>query len=55
MNRKPLKAWEIEKGVIIKTKKRAGFFTEKQFRLLIKTNHIKVKTNKGLEYIQNTY
>ena len=47
-----LKEWELEKGVEIKTNKRQSKYTEKQLKQLIKSNPITVKTDKGLEYIQ---
>ena len=52
MNRKSLNEWELEKGIQIKTNKRLGKYTEKQLKNMIKTNQIVVKTNKGLEYLQ---
>jgi len=52
MNRKSLNEWELEKGLKVKTKKRDTTYTEKQLKTLIKTTQIRVKTDKGLEYIQ---
>ncbi len=52
MNKRILKEWEFEKGIKVKIKKRTGKYTEKQFKKLIKTNYITVKTEKGLEYLQ---
>lgn len=52
MNRKSLNEWELEKGIKVKTKKRTIKYTEKQLKKIIKTNQIKVKTEKGLEYIE---
>lgn len=52
MNKKILKEWEFEKGIKVKTKKRIEKYTEKQFKSLLKTNQITVKTEKGLEYLQ---
>ncbi len=52
MNRKPLKDWELEKGIKIRTNKKAETYTEKQFKNLINTNYIVTKTKKGLEYLE---
>lgn len=52
MNRKTLNEWELEKGIEVKTKKRTLKYTEKQLKKLINTNQIVVKTEKGLEYLQ---
>lgn len=52
MNRKPLHEWELEKGLKIKTKKRKIKYTEKDFKKAIKLNYITVKTEKGLDYLQ---
>ncbi len=52
MNRKTLNEWEFEKGIIVKTKKKTEKYTEKQFKKLISTTQIVVKTEKGLEYLQ---
>lgn len=48
-----LKHWELEKGIKVKPRKRTGVYTEKQFKNLIKTSNIIVKTEKGLEYLKS--
>ena len=53
MNRKTLKDWEMEKGIRIKTKKKTGSYTEKQFKKMINSGYIIIKTEKGLEYLEN--
>lgn len=53
MNRKTLKEWELEKGVRVKSNKKPGKYTEKQLKRLIKSNYIIIKTEKGLEYLEN--
>lgn len=50
MNRKTLKDWELEKGIIVKEKDKSKKYNEKQYKNLIKTNYIVIKTNKGLAY-----
>lgn len=53
MNTKTIKDWELEKGIEIKDKsiKRERKCKEKYFKKLIKTSYISVKTEKGLEYL----
>lgn len=52
-NRKSLKDWEMEKGVIIRNRKyNQDELTEKQYKNLVKTKNIKVKTEKGLQYLE---
>ena len=52
-NRKNLKDWEMDKGVIIRNRKyNQDELTEKQYKNLIKTKNIKVKTEKGLQYLE---
>ena len=53
MNRKTLKQWELEKGIKLKTNKKMDTYTEKQLKRLIKSNHVIIKTEKGLEYLAN--
>lgn len=57
MNKKQLKDWEIEKGIIIKPKvnrlkNKAIKYSESGYRELIKTNSIKIATEKGIEYLE---
>lgn len=52
MNRKPLKVLELEKGIEIKNNKKDVLYTEKQFKALVRTSYIKIKTDKGLEYFK---
>lgn len=52
-NRKSLKDWEMEKGVIIRNRKyNQDELTEKQYKNLVKTKNIKIKTEKGLQYLE---
>lgn len=58
MNKKQLKDWELEKGIILKPKQkslrnRTTLYSESGFIKLIKTNTIKVQTEKGIEYLEN--
>ena len=48
MNRKPVKDWELEKGVILKENRNNNKITEKQFKKRIKNEYIKCKIEKGL-------
>ena len=48
MNRKPIKDWELEKGVILRKNKNNNKITEKQFQNRIKTEYVKCKTLKGM-------
>ena len=51
-NRKPLKDWEDEKGIIFRKRKRkVNNITEKQYKQFIKTEYIICKTEKGAEYL----
>lgn len=50
--KKTLKDFELEKGIIVKTKHKSKTYTEKQYKKLIKSNYIVTKTEKGLEYIK---
>lgn len=52
MNRKTIAEWELEKGVQLRTKKIGEKYTEKEFQKLICTKPIKVKTEKGLHYLE---
>lgn len=51
--RKMLKEWETETGVILRNNRNCGMLTEKQFQRRIKTEYIKCKTAKGLAYLSN--
>lgn len=51
MNRKTIKEWETEKGVILKENRNNNKITEKQFQRKIKSEYIKCKTDKGLLYM----
>lgn len=51
MNRKPVKDWELEKGLILRENKKNNKITEKQFQRRIKREYIKCKTTKGLLYM----
>ena len=51
MNRKTVKEWEIEKGIVLRENKVNNKITEKQFQKKIKSEYIKCKTEKGLLYI----
>lgn len=43
----------MDKGVIIRNRKYNQYeLTEKQYKNLIKTKNIKVKTEKGLQYLE---
>ena len=53
MNKKALKDWELELGIKIKDKKRNDRYSEKQFKKIINSNYITIKTEKGLEYLKN--
>lgn len=49
--RKTLKDWELEKGIIVKTKNKCKICNERQYKKLIRRNYIVTKTEKGLEYL----
>lgn len=51
MNRKTIKDWELEKGVILRENKGNNKITEKQYQRRIKSEYIKCKTEKGLLYM----
>lgn len=51
MNRKPIKDWELEKGVTLMENKNNNKITEKQFQKRIKHEYIKCKTLKGMIYM----
>ena len=51
MNRKIVKEWEIEKGIVLRENKANNKITEKQFQKKIKSEYIKCKTEKGLLYM----
>lgn len=54
---KMLNEWEFEKGIEIKAKNKGKIskkaITEGRFKRLIGSNYIAVKTEKGLEYLEN--
>ena len=51
-NRKSLKEWEDEKGVILRKRKRKiNNITERQYKHFIRTEYIICKTEKGAEYL----
>lgn len=52
-DRKTLKEWETETGIILKENRNCGMLTEKQFKRRIKHEYIKCKTGKGLTYLSN--
>ncbi len=55
MKGRPLKDWEIEKGIKIKPRKKSlrnKLYNKNGFKKLIRTNEIKIATNKGLEYLE---
>ena len=51
--RKLLKEWETETGVILRENRQCGKMTEKQFKRRIKHEYIKCKTARGLAYLSN--
>ena len=51
--RKTLKEWETETGVILRENRQCGKMTEKQFKRRIKHEYIKCKTARGLAYLSN--
>ena len=51
MNRKPIKDWELEKGVTLRENKNNNIITEKQFQRRIKKEYVKCKTLKGMIYM----
>lgn len=51
MNRKIIKDWELEKGVVLRENKNNDKITEKQFQKKIKSEYVKCKTEKGLLYM----
>lgn len=51
MNRKTIKDWELEKGVVLRENKNNDKITEKQFQKKIKSEYVKCKTEKGLLYM----
>lgn len=53
MSARILKDFELETGIKIKDKHKDRLLTKDEFKKLIKTRQIKVKTQKGLEYIEN--
>lgn len=53
MSKRTLKDFELEKGIEIKTKYKDRVYSKNELKRLIKTNYITVKTEKGLEYINN--
>lgn len=53
MSKRILKDFELETGVEIKNKYKDRLISKDEFKRLIKTNYITVKTQKGLKYIEN--
>lgn len=53
MSKRILKDFELETGIQIKDKNKSKLISKNEFKNLIKTKYITVKTQKGLEYIQN--
>lgn len=51
--RQYLYEWELEIGIEIIIKDKSLYLTKHQFEWLIKHNYIVVKTEKGLEYLEN--
>lgn len=51
MNRKTIKDWELEKGIILRENKNNNKITEKQFQKKIKHEYVKCKTLKGMMYM----
>ena len=54
MSKKTLKDLELETGIIVKVKDKSKKYNENQFNKLIKNKRIVIKTQKGLEYYENT-
>ena len=50
--KKTLKDWELEKGITVKTRDKSKTYNERQYKKLIKSNYIVIKTEKGLEYLK---
>ena len=53
--RKRIKDWELETGVVLRENKNNNKITEKQFKKRIKHEYIICKTLKGLMYLSNCY
>ena len=53
MSKRILKEFELETGIEIKTKHKDKVYSKNQLKKLIKTNYITIKTEKGLEYLEN--
>lgn len=51
--RKRIKDWELETGVVLRENKNNNKITEKQFKRRIKHEYIICKTLKGLMYLSN--
>ena len=51
MNRKTVKEWEIEKGIVLRENKANNKITEKQFQRKVRSEYIKCKTEKVLLYM----
>lgn len=49
---KRLMDWELEKGIIVKDTHKDKLLSEKMYRRLIKRSSIKIKTEKGLDYLK---
>lgn len=52
MSTRILKDFELETGIEVKYKRKDKLLTKDEFKKLIKTHQITVKTQKGLEYIE---
>lgn len=52
-SRKPLAEWEMDKGVLLRKRKfKYKTFTEREYKNLIRKNYIIIKTQKGLQYLE---
>lgn len=51
--RQYLYEWELEIGIEIVIKNKSLYITKHQFEWLIRQNYIVIKTEKGLEFLNN--
>ena len=51
--RKRIKDWELEAGIVLRENRTNNKITEKQFKKRIKAEYIICKTLKGLMYLSN--
>ncbi len=51
MNKRTIKEWETETGVVLRENRNSDKITEKQFKRRIKSEYVKCKTEKGLLYM----